>query len=202
MKTNIRLLLALAAMLAVPALSAQPRGTHHSSRGGRPEHHSSVSNRPSSGLKHGSSGSSSHADARPGKPDAKPSRPDGRITSRPGTPRPDMHRPAPSVRPDAHRPAPPVHHRHHVTVLPPHAVRRYFNGLLYYFWDNCYYRYRDNAYYVCDPPIGAIVYELPDTYDIITLNGKRYYKVYNTLYDLVVDAYGKPAFEVVGYLNG
>lgn len=189
MKTNIRLLLALAAMLAAPALSAQPHGNHATSshRGGRPEHHSSVSNRPSSDVKHGPSGPSSHTDARPGKPDAH---------------RPDMHRPAPSVRPDAHRPAPPVHHRHHVTVLPPHAVRRYFNGLLYYFWDNCYYRYRDNAYYVCDPPIGAIVYELPDTYDIITLNGKRYYKVYNTLYDLVVDSSGRPAFEVVGYLNG
>lgn len=171
MKTNIRLLLAVAAMLAAPALGAQSHGKHTSSshRGGRPEHHATVSgNKPSR-----------HDDAR--KPSAH------------------GHRPGPAP---AHRPSHPVPHRHHVPVLPSHAVRRYYNGLCYYFWDNLFYRLINGAYYVCDPPVGAIVYELPANYDIITMNGIRYYRVYNTLYNLVVDAYGKPAFEVVGYLNG
>lgn len=168
MKTNIRLLLAVAAMLAAPALGAQTHRGHSSSHSskGRTEKHTTVSRWPSH-----------HSDARPGKPDA--------------------HRHAPQVR---REPVPPMHH-HHVTVRPSHAITRIVNGILYYFWDNCYYRYANNAYYVCDPPVGAIVYELPTNYDIITLNGIRYYRVYNTLYNLIVDAYGKPAFEVVGYLN-
>lgn len=198
MKTNIRLLLAVAAMLAAPALGAQSHGKHSSSshRGGRPEHHATVS-----GNKH----SSGH--------EARPSRPAGSVTSRPAPahrPGPahkpgHAHRPAHGHRPGpgpAHRPSHPVPHRHHVPVLPSHAVRRYYNGLCYYFWDNLFYRLINGAYYVCDPPVGAIVYELPANYDIITMNGIRYYRVYNTLYNLVVDAYGKPAFEVVGYLNG
>lgn len=195
MKTNIRLLLAVAAMLAAPALGAQSHGKHSSShRGGRPEHHATVSgNKHSSGY------------------EARPSRPAGSVTSRPAPahrPGPahkpgHAHRPAHGHRPGpapAHRPSHPVPHRHYVPVLPSHAVRRYYNGLCYYFWDNLFYRLINGAYYVCDPPVGAIVYELPANYDIITMNGIRYYRVYNTLYNLVVDAYGKPAFEVVGYV--
>jgi len=199
MKTNIRLLLAVAAMLAAPALGAQSHGKHTSSshRGGRPEHHATVSgNKPSH-----------HDDAR--KPSAHGHRPGPAPAHKPEPAhrsehahRPAHgHRPGPAPAP-AHRPSHPVPHRHHVTVLPSHAVRRYYNGLCYYFWDNLFYRLINGAYYVCDPPVGAIVYELPANYDIITMNGIRYYRVYNTLYNLVVDAYGKPAFEVVGYLNG
>jgi hypothetical protein len=213
MKTNIRLLVAIAAMLAAPVLNAQSRSGHNPGGSNRPGHHATVS------------GSS----AKPGKDAARPSgKPSGHgaITSNPShggtahrpdpgyrpshrpTPPPAAHRPShrptppPVAHRPSHRPSHPVPHRHHVTVLPSHAVRRYYNGLCYYFWDNLFYRLINGAYYVCDPPVGAIVYELPANYDIITMNGIRYYRVYNTLYNLVVDAYGKPAFEVVGYLNG
>ena len=51
------------------------------------------------------------------------------------------------------------------------------------------------------PPAGALVQELPDDYDVITIDGEEYYKVDETVYKLtIID--GSPYFEVLGQLTG
>lgn len=193
MKTNIRLLVAIAAMLAAPALNAQSRSGHYPGGSTRPGHHTTVS-----GSSHSSS--SSH---NPGRP---------------------AHRPNPACRP-AHRPTPPPPaHRPSVdyvfrplagvtytlcrfaetiaTISACNAIARAANTN-YYYNDGCFYKKRyDGRYEVVVPPAGAIVYSLPDYYETLTLNGVLYYKVYDTLYSLTVDASGTPAFMVVGQMNG
>lgn len=205
MKTNIRLLVAIAAMLAAPALNAQSRSGHYPGGSTRPGHHTTVS-----GSSHSSS--SSH---NPGRPAHRPN-PAYRPAHRPTPP--------PAYRP-AHRPTPPPPaHRHSVgyvfrplagvtytlcrfaetiaTISACNAIARAANTN-YYYNDGCFYKKRyDGRYEVVVPPAGAIVYSLPDYYETLTLNGVLYYKVYDTLYSLTVDASGTPAFMVVGQMNG
>lgn len=238
MKTNIRLLVAIAAMLAAPALNAQSRSGHNPGGSTRPGHHTTVS-----GSSHSSS--SSHKDAKPGnssKPGRDAARPsnksvDVRPSNKPAghgavahnsvpshNPGRPAHRPNPAYRP-AHRPTPPPPaHRHSVgyvfrplagvtytlcrfaetiaTISACNAIARAANTN-YYYNDGCFYKKRyDGRYEVVVPPAGAIVYSLPDYYETLTLNGVLYYKVYDTLYSLTVDASGTPAFMVVGQMNG
>ena len=259
MKTNIRLLVAIAAMLAAPALNAQSRSGHNPGGSTRPGHHTTVS-----GSSHSSS--SSHKDAKPGnsaKPGKDAARPsnksvDVRPSNKPAghgavahnsvpshNPGRPAHRPNPAYRP-AHRPTPPAAYRpahrptppppaHRPTPPPPahrpsvgyvfrplagvtytlcrfaetiatisacNAIARAANTN-YYYNDGCFYKERyDGRYEVVVPPAGAIVYSLPDYYETLTLNGVLYYKVYDTLYSLTVDASGTPAFLVVGQMNG
>lgn len=241
MKTNIRLLVAIAAMLAAPVLNAQSRSGHNPGGSTRPGHHTTVS-----GSSHSSS--SSHKDAKPGnsaKPGKDAARPsnksvDVRPSNKPAghgavahnsvpshNPGRPAHRPNPAYRP-AHRPTPPAAyrpaHRHSVgyvfrplagvtytlcrfaetiaTISACNAIARAANTN-YYYNDGYFYKERyDGRYEVVVPPAGAIVYSLPDYYETLTLNGVLYYKVYDTLYSLTVDASGTPAFMVVGQMNG
>ena len=59
----------------------------------------------------------------------------------------------------------------------------------------------NGQYEVIVPPAGALVEELPDDYDTITLDGVDYYKVDDTVYrTTLVD--GKPYLEVLGQMFG
>jgi hypothetical protein len=232
MKTNIRLLVAIAAMLAAPALNAQSRSGHYPGGSSRPGHHATVS-----GSSHSSS-SSSHKDAKPVS-SAKPGKDAARPSSKPGghgaiTSNPDpshrnpshggpSHRPDPGYRP-SHRPTPPPAHRPHVgyvfrplagvtyslcrfaetiaTISACNAIARAANTNYYYNNGYFYKELYDGRYEVVVPPAGALVYSLPDYYETLTLNGVLYYKVYDTLYSLTVDSSGTPAFMVVGQMNG
>ena len=71
----------------------------------------------------------------------------------------------------------------------------------YYYQDGVFYSVgTDGQYYVIVPPAGALVESLPEDFDTIILNGKEYFKVDNTVYQMtVVD--GKPYFEVLGQMN-
>ena len=70
--------------------------------------------------------------------------------------------------------------------------------------------YQDGVFFTKDktgkyvtivPPAGALVQELPDDYDVITLDGEEYYKVEDTIYKLtIID--GSPYFEVLGQMTG
>lgn len=79
-----------------------------------------------------------------------------------------------------------------------------------YAYANQEYFYQDGVFYIVNsrgkyevivPPAGALVNELPDDYDIITLGGNDYYKVDDTVYRLtLVD--GTPYLEVLGQMYG
>ena len=69
-------------------------------------------------------------------------------------------------------------------------------GQDYYYQDGVFYILHNGQYYVIEPPIGALVTEIPNDYDEIELDGRLYYQVENTLYKAtVID--GALYFEVV-----
>ena len=75
-------------------------------------------------------------------------------------------------------------------------------GKDYYYEDGVFFiKNSDGKYVTIVPPAGALVQELPDDYETITLDGEEYYKVDDTLYKLsIID--GSPYFEVLGQLTG
>ncbi len=72
----------------------------------------------------------------------------------------------------------------------------------YYYQDGVFYIVNSKSQYeVIVPPAGALVNELPDDYDIITMDGMEFYKVDDTVYRLtLVD--GAPYLEVLGQMYG
>jgi hypothetical protein len=69
----------------------------------------------------------------------------------------------------------------------------------YYYQDGVFYILKNGQYYVIEPPIGALVTEIPNDYDEIELEGRTYYLVEDTLYKTtVID--GALYFEVVSNL--
>ena len=56
----------------------------------------------------------------------------------------------------------------------------------YYYDDGVFYIIKNGNYYVIEPPVGALVTQLPYDYEVITLRGEDYYMVDNALYEVVV----------------
>ena len=82
-------------------------------------------------------------------------------------------------------------------------VQSYADASVEYFYEDGVFFIKDKngKYVTIVPPAGALVQELPDDYDTITLDGKEYYKVDDTVYRLtIID--GSPYFEVLGQLTG
>ena len=75
-------------------------------------------------------------------------------------------------------------------------------GTEYFYEDGVFFtKNKDGKYVTIVPPAGALVQELPDDSETITLDGHEYYKVDDTVYKLtIID--GSPYFEVLGQLTG
>lgn len=75
-------------------------------------------------------------------------------------------------------------------------------GVEYFYQDGVFFiKGADGKYVTIVPPAGALVGELPDDYDTITLDGEEYYKVDDTVYKLtIID--GSAYFEVLGQMTG
>ena len=75
-------------------------------------------------------------------------------------------------------------------------------GVEYYYEDGVFFiKDKDGKYVTIVPPAGALVQELPDDYDTVTIDGDEYYKVDDTVYRItIID--GSPYFEVLGQLTG
>ncbi len=56
----------------------------------------------------------------------------------------------------------------------------------YFYDDGVFYIIKNGNYYVIEPPVGALVTQLPYDYEVITLRGDDYYMVDNALYEVVV----------------
>lgn len=80
-------------------------------------------------------------------------------------------------------------------------VQSYANaGTEYFYNDGVFYiKGADGQYTVIVPPAGALVETLPEDYEIVTLGGKEYYKVDDTIYRMVVID-SKAMFEVLGQM--
>lgn len=72
-------------------------------------------------------------------------------------------------------------------------------GTEYFYQDGVFYAKDSSGQYkIIVPPAGALVETLPEDFDMVTLSdGKEYYKVDNTIYQVTVSD-GKPYFEVLG----
>lgn len=82
-------------------------------------------------------------------------------------------------------------------------VQSYADASVEYFYDDGVFftKGKDGKYVTIVPPAGALVKELPDDYETITMNGSEYYKVDDTVFRAaVVD--GAACFEVLGQLTG
>ena len=74
-------------------------------------------------------------------------------------------------------------------------------GTSYFYQDGVFYaQAADGQYYVIVPPAGALVEALPEDFDMVTLDGKEYYKVDDTIYQVTISD-GKPYFEVLGQMS-
>lgn len=58
----------------------------------------------------------------------------------------------------------------------------------------------NNSYEVVEPEIGTIVYELPDDYEKVAIDGMEYYEYASILYGKV-HVNGSRAYEVVGFID-
>ena len=66
----------------------------------------------------------------------------------------------------------------------------------YYYQDGVFYTLSDGHYYVIEPPIGALITQLPEDYVEVEIGGETYYQVEDALYKVtVID--GALYFEVV-----
>lgn len=71
----------------------------------------------------------------------------------------------------------------------------------YYYDDGIFFiEGADGQYQTIVPPAGALIAELPDDYEIISLMGDEYYKVDDTVYRIIFSN-GKAYFEVLGQLQ-
>lgn len=190
------------------------------------------------------------------RPSQNRPKPNGPAAHRP-VPPPGHNRPTPPpARPGGFTPRPSVHHYYgyYVNTLPFGARVIYRGPHTYYYADGRYYRFTDNRYIVCrppvgaviaktlvdgiidlvaysvrdsygrthryytdgdgvyylksgsnyivvDPPVGAIVYELPYGYEEVVINGTKYYRVDDTIYELVYNGPQNYYFEVVGSIK-
>ncbi len=75
-------------------------------------------------------------------------------------------------------------------------------GQEYFYDDGVFFVMNPNGRYeTIVPPAGALVEELPDDYEVVTLrDGKEYFKVDETIYRMTVSE-GKAYFEVLGQLQ-
>lgn len=71
----------------------------------------------------------------------------------------------------------------------------------YFYEDGVFYIFNGSRYQVIVPPAGALVDELPDDYDVITLGNAEYYKVDDTVYRVTIVS-GRPYLEVLGQMYG
>ena len=74
-------------------------------------------------------------------------------------------------------------------------------GQQYYYDDGIFFiEDADGQYKTIVPPAGALIAELPDDYEVVTLAGAEYYQVEDTIYRMVIID-GKALFEVLGQLQ-
>ncbi|MGN0195294.1 MAG: DUF6515 family protein [Candidatus Cryptobacteroides sp.] len=71
----------------------------------------------------------------------------------------------------------------------------------YYYDDGVFYIINGGRYQVIVPPAGALVEELPDDFETISLGGAEFYKVDDTVYRVTMIS-GHPYLEVLGQMYG
>lgn len=75
----------------------------------------------------------------------------------------------------------------------------YVGSSLYYYNSGSFYRrYDNNNYEVVDPPMGAVLKELPRGAERVTVNGEDFYELNGTYYKEGIDSKGRTIYTVTG----
>lgn len=90
-----------------------------------------------------------------------------------------------------------------VITLTNYVVRDEYGKTKRYYTDNdgLYFIKSGGNYIVAEPPVGAIVYDLPYGFEEVTINGTKYYKVDDYFYEFVYNGPDDYYFRVVGTLG-
>jgi hypothetical protein len=82
--------------------------------------------------------------------------------------------------------------------LPYGYYQFYWGDDPYYFSDGYYYQYNNDQYTVVEPPIGALIKELPKDAKSIVINGQQYYELNGVYYLPVKMQDGTVQYEISG----
>lgn len=86
-----------------------------------------------------------------------------------------------------------------VSVLPLGYSRFYIGNDPFYYHQGIYYRpYKTGGYTVTQPPLGAIVKQLPSGAKVTVIDGQKYYELGGAFYQERITANNKLRYEVVG----
>ena len=78
-----------------------------------------------------------------------------------------------------------------IAVLPPGAVTIIVGGVTYYYADGIFYQMnaREQKYAVVPPPVGAVVYTIPQGYQLMMIDGASFYEYAGVYYKRVTEGY-------------
>lgn len=86
-----------------------------------------------------------------------------------------------------------------VRALPPGAVKREINGIIYYYRNDLYFReLEEGGFEVVEAPIGATLYRIPTGAQLRKIEGKYYYEKNGTFYSRETDRNGRVVYIIAG----
>jgi len=74
----------------------------------------------------------------------------------------------------------------------------YWGDNPYYYSDGYYYRYDDNQYTIVEPPVGAILNQLPSGAKSIMIDGEQYYELNGVYYEAITKDDGTTGYQIAG----
>ncbi|GAB3937735.1 DUF6515 family protein [Mucilaginibacter myungsuensis] len=85
-----------------------------------------------------------------------------------------------------------------IGVLPYGYYPFWWGDMQYYYSDGYYYRQQDNNYTVVEPPMGAIMDQLPAGAKSLMIDGEQYYELNGIYYQAVTKQDGTTGYQIAG----
>jgi hypothetical protein len=85
-----------------------------------------------------------------------------------------------------------------LSVLPFGYYPFYWGDYPYYYSDGYYYQYDNSGYSIVEPPIGAILDQLPAGAQSIMIDGEQYYELNGVYYEAVTKNDGTTGYQIAG----
>lgn len=86
----------------------------------------------------------------------------------------------------------------HLSVLPYGYYPFYWGDYQYFYSDGYYYQYNDNNYTVVEPPLGAIMNQLPAGAKSLMIDGEQYYELNGVYYQAITKDDGTTGYQIAG----
>jgi hypothetical protein len=86
----------------------------------------------------------------------------------------------------------------HISVLPYGYYPFYWGNYQYFYSDGYYYQHDDDNYTIVEPPLGAILNQLPAGATSIMIDGEQYYELNGVYYQAVTQDDGSTGYQIAG----